>query len=247
MLKPSQLLALQIMAAAAVAAERATGCPAELSTALYSQNRVDYGVLGNARQPFGDGEAENRVSTKAVQIEPVTLAENDDVEPFAAVSDKAGASGVSALNSAGCPLTISGGIGAVYVFSLNGVILRAWSHVPEESRRVMQPLRTDNNAAAPVIRIGRVVRLVATCFHVLPGLVFARSCSSNGTSVSTVLAAGLPVVASTTFRAPKIKAGRLDWLYSAAIAFAKPHGLPFSIRRAADNFKAPIACSNEVV
>lgn len=83
------------------------------------------------------------------------------------------------------PLHIARLISFVVVWPLYRVAIRAWSHVCRKRNEIVTPRREHRNSATAIIFVTRMVRIKASPFHVLPGLVFAGLCAA--------LCSGLPV------------------------------------------------------
>jgi hypothetical protein len=72
---------------------------------------------------------------------------------------------------------------AVVVNTVDGFLLRAWSHVVQKVRKTLAPFRTHGDAATTIVWILRIASCEASTFGVLPRFVFSGFDKSSGVSM----------------------------------------------------------------
>lgn len=70
-----------------------------------------------------------------------------------------------------CPAAIFGGVPKFIVASIQREANGTLAHVGEKAFKAVQPLRTDRNSSAPVIRVARMLRIQAPLLHGSPYVV----------------------------------------------------------------------------
>ena len=117
------------------------------------------------------------------------------------------------------PFTIIGRILTIIVYSFKGQSLRTFSHISKKGSEIMKPASADRNSSPPIIFVGRVIRVCASLFHVMPNSIFRGFCSAMRFASC---AQQFTLKATARFATATLKRARADNYLLSAIALAQP-------------------------
>lgn len=131
-----------------------------------------------------------KIPTKLETLLQRRSADADTSRPFnkseriAVMSQQNRSSTVSCLHRCRRPADVTRFVATIIVDSIEGVSAR-WPrpHVAQKRHEIALPFSTDPNSTAAIIRVLRIVRIVAASFHTCPNNVFGGLSAAMGSMV----------------------------------------------------------------